>query len=353
MMVAAVLAFGSLVACSPAPEQPQAAVVRPVLTEVVSAAATNGHSLTGTVQAAQRADLSFRIAGRLTAILVQEGDVVEAGQLLATLESSDLQLAKKAAELEYESARADHQRASVLFEQNQAISKSDMDQITTRLQLAENRLNEANQQLAHTQLLAPFAGVIGQRMVDNHVQVQANEVILMLHDVDNLEVAIQVPDHIMMLDSDSDQAVAQLTVLPDELFPLRVKSYTTQADPTSQTYTVTLAFEDVRGHSILPGMTARVFARTDADTDDKVLDVDGFIFVPLTAVQPDNQGQQYVWIINQANRTEQRFVETGNLFGDRIAITANLKAGERIAIAGTASLQAGVEVRPTSHQSQR
>ncbi|WP_246019488.1 efflux RND transporter periplasmic adaptor subunit [Corallincola spongiicola] len=334
-----------LTGCGSEPEKTKAVVIRPVLSEVVKPGTSSGLAFTGVVQAAQRADLAFRINGRLTDIRVNEGDIVKAGQLIASLDAKDAELALKAAQLELNNTRAEYERGKALFDQSQAISKSDLDKLSTRYQLAENRVSEATQQLDYTHLHAPFDGIIAQRMVDNHVQVQANETLFMLHDLDNLEVVIQVPDHIMTDKHGNQRAVAELSVFPNYQFDLSVKSYATHADPATQTYAVTLSFNDLDGKAILPGMTARVLpAPGEQHGQSKVL-------VPLSAVSPDNLGQQYVWVINDKNRVEQRFVETGELYGDRIAVIQHLMPGEIIAIAGTTSLVAEMEVRPTQEES--
>ncbi|GAA5214141.1 multidrug efflux RND transporter periplasmic adaptor subunit VexC [Corallincola platygyrae] len=332
-----------LTGCNSEPEQTAAPVIRPVLTEVVQAGSMGDLNFTGVVQAANRAELSFRVSGHLTELLLKEGDLVKAGQLLASLESSDAEIALKAAQIELNNSRIEYERAKVLFEQSQAISRSDMDQLTTRFQLAENRVNEATQQLAYTRLVAPFDGIVGQRMVDKHIQLQANEPVMMVHDLNELEIAIQVPDHLMNANSESGNVFAELSVIPNKQFALSVKSYSTQADPATQTYTVTLSFDDLDGHTVLPGMTARVMANA-GDAEDTH---NSHVYIPLTAVSPNNLGQQYVWIIRDDNRIEQRFVETGELHGDRIAVIQNLVPGERIAIAGVSSLSSEMDVRPT------
>ncbi len=88
-----------------------AIVVRPALVEQVSTQRNDHLSFNGVVRAAERADLSFRINGRLTDILVEEGDRVVRGQLLATLDSKDAEIALASAELELNNLAAEYKRA--------------------------------------------------------------------------------------------------------------------------------------------------------------------------------------------------------------------------------------------------
>ncbi|HIF9132280.1 efflux RND transporter periplasmic adaptor subunit [Photobacterium damselae] len=316
--------------------------VKPALSEVVKAHADDELSFNGVVRSAQRADLAFRIGGRLTYIFVKEGDQVKQGQLLAKLDDRDAQTAFESAQLELKNARAEYQRGKAIFEKSQAIAKSDLDTLTTRFNLAQNRLEEAKRQLEYTQLKAPFDGIVGRKMVDNHVQIQANMPIIAIHDVQNLEVVINIPDTVMLYGLKETKAKAELSSIPGKDFALKLRTFATQADPVTQTYAVVLGFEDLKGFRVLPGMAVKV---SPADPEIK-LPIETTITVPLTAVVPDNQGKQFVWVVNDKNHVEKRYVKVGALSSSRIEITECLVPGERIIIAGVASLKDGMQVRP-------
>lgn len=345
--LAAGVALASLLlgGCSEKTEQPttEKVIVQPALTEVVTSSAGEELNFNGVVRAAERADLSFRVGGMLTDILVKEGDQVRKGDLLAKLDSRDAKTNLESAQLELKNAKDDYERATAIFNKSQAISRSDLDTITTTYNLARNKAEEAARKLEYTELRAPFDGFIGRKLVDNHSQIQANSPVITLHDLNDLEVVINLPDKVMISGLRETTANAELASIPAEVFPLTLRTWASQADPVSQTYPVVLGFSDLKGLRVLPGMAVKVVAGQPADGQGGAN-----ITVPLTAIVPDNQGGQFVWIVGSDNKVSKRAVEVGSLRNNRIVVEKNLEPGERVITAGVSSLKDGMEVNPYS-----
>ena len=319
----------------------KAPVVRPAMTEIVTYSNRSELSLTGTAQAAQRADLSFRTSGRLIDIQAKEGDTVKRGDLLAQLDPKDAETNLNSARVEMRNTQTEYQRAKSIFESSQAISKSQFEEIEVRYRLASHRLDEAKRRLEDTRLLAPFDGIVSRKHRNTHVLVQANEAVLSLHDLNDMEVVIDVPERLMLSGGQSDPSIwAHIPAMPNKQFELALKTYSTKPDPVTQTYSVTLGFIDLGNTRLLPGMTVRVVPGEDTEL------LSTSVSVPLSAISPDNQGQQYLWLVNSDNQLEKRFVTTGALKGSRVEITSNLQAGEQVVVAGTANLTENMMVRP-------
>lgn len=312
---------------------------KPALTEIVSIQSNDNLSFNGIIRAAERADLAFRVGGRLISISVKEGDEVKKGQVLATLDPRDAKTALASAELEHKNSKLEYDRAKTIFKKSQAISISDLDAITTRYNLAGNHVDEAKRQLEYTELKAPFDGFIGRKLVDNYVQIQANTPLLTLHDLSDLEVVINVPHNVVLSGTNSTKANAVLSSIPGVEFPLTLRTFATEPDPISQTYPVALGFSDLKGYPVLPGMAVKVIPAKDNTTL-------GSMSIPLTALVPDNQGKQFVWVVDESNNVSKRYVDVGTLSKDRIIIKDKLNRGERIIIAGVSSIKEGMEVRP-------
>ncbi|WP_422459437.1 efflux RND transporter periplasmic adaptor subunit [Endozoicomonas sp. ALB115] len=243
-------------------------------------------------------------------------------------------------------AEDDYNRAKAIFDKSRAISKSDLDAITTRFNLARNRVDEAKRQHEYTELRAPFDGIIGRKLVDNHIQIQANAPVLVLHDLSDLEVVINLPHQMMLSEQNQATVNAELSAVPGQLFPLDLRTWATEAEPVSQTYPVVFGFNDLKGFRVLPGMAVKVTASST-----RAEGALATITVPLTAVVPDNQGGQFVWVVGSDNRVKKRFVKVGNLNNNRIEIRQHLTTGERVIIAGVSSLKEGMEVRPYTDSS--
>lgn len=320
-------------------------VVRPVLVESVKSSNVADLTFYGEVQSATRADLSFRTSGRLVEMLVTEGNEVEKGQLIARLDSVDAEIALASAQIERDNASAEYQRAKTLYENRQSISKSQLDELTLRFKLAQNRFLEAERRLEDTKLLAPFSGIVSRTYVNNYVLVQGNEPVVSVHDLNNLEVVINVPERLMARNVETPKIYAEVLSNTDKALELTLESYETEPDPTTGTYAVTLSIESTEDNVLLPGMNVRVFSTSAPISDAQIQ-------LPLTAVLPDNLGNQYVWVVADDNTLEKRVVTTGSLNGDRVLIESNLELGEQVVVSGAQSLEAGLEVRPQTVEAQ-
>ncbi|TMX31060.1 efflux RND transporter periplasmic adaptor subunit [Vibrio rotiferianus] len=316
-------------------------LIKPALIEVVTTQSATELSFNGIVRAAESADLAFRVGGKLINIFVKEGDEVSKGQLLASLDDRDAKNALVSAQLEFENVSREYERAQAVFKKSQAISKADLDTITTRYNLARTRVEDAKRHLEYTQIFAPFDGIVGRKLVDNYVQVQANEPILTVHDINDLEVVIHIPHKVMLSGKEETRAIAEISAIPGQSFPLKLRTVATVADPVSQAYPVVLGFEHLNGFHVLPGMAVKVLpVSTSGNTQNQQ------ITLPLTSIVPDNQGKQFVWIVGSDNKAQKRYVAIGALNKDRIIVTEHLSPGEQVIIAGVSSVKEGMEVRP-------
>jgi RND family efflux transporter MFP subunit len=134
--------------------------------------------------------------------------------------------------------------------------------------------------------------------------------------------------------------------IPGELFPARLKSFTTTADPVTRTYKATFTFENPVAFNILPGMTARVILSPPAEARTGMQRTTGML-VPAVATAADEHGNAYVWRVDADTMKVSRIpVKLGEMTGSDIQITGGLDDGDRIAISGAAHLQEGMKVRP-------
>ena len=153
-------------------------------------------SLPGRVRAARRSELSFKVSGPLEKLPIDEGQVVKKGDLIAQILPRDFQTAineAKARELE---AEQQYQRYKELYAKRQ-VSKADFDRFRAARDVARARLEDAQNALNDTTLVAPFDGVITKRYVENFQKVQAKDPIAYLQLIDQLEILVDVPELMM------------------------------------------------------------------------------------------------------------------------------------------------------------
>lgn len=312
---------------------------RPAMIEEIAASDVSGLSFTGLVRAAQRVELSFKVAGKIAKINAQEGVAVNQGQLLAELDDYEQKIALSSAKTQFSKAEADYQRGLSIYNSTQAISKSDLEKLKTERDLAKNKFNSAIEALEHTKIKAPFSGVITKKLMNEFSVVQPNQMIFILQNLNDLEVVIDVPSKLFAEGSRNKNAVGHIEGLNDIDFPLYYKYFTLESEQLTQTYNVILGFSDLKNQNVLPGMSINV--TPEANSTDAMQ-----ISLPLSAISPDNMGKKYVWLVDMDSKVTKKMVETGTLLGDRIIITSGLQPQDKVVIAGVNSLKEGDMVRP-------
>ena len=325
--------------------QETAPVARPVETLLVAGSAGASITFPGAVEASSKVNLSFRIGGPLIELNVEEGDKVRKGQVLARIDPRDFKLAVDATRAAYESAEADFRRFNALYER-QGISATRMDQVRTAREVALAILRAAEAKLTDTSMRAPFDGEIGEIFVENFTDVLLKVPILSLVDVSALQVVIDVPES-AVINFDRGQIgriAATFEAAPNREYDLTLKDIASQADTRTRTYRAELLMTQPEGINVLPGMTVSVtiypLAGAGAGAEQRLV-------VPAKAVMAEADGQQVVWVVDEAtSRVHRRAVSVGSITGgDEIEILSGLEGGERIATTGVNQLREEMEIR--------
>jgi RND family efflux transporter MFP subunit len=322
-------------------------VSRPAMILTLAGERMSQISFTGIIRSAERAELSFRQSGKLETMRVQEGDRVSRGQVLATIDSKELTTSLNSARVEFNQANVDFERANKIFKASQAISRSALDQLKAKRDLAANKVTKAKQELENTSIIAPFSGVISQKLKSNFATVQANQPIYVMHNPDDMEVLINVPSKLFLAPVSDQKAVAEIEGLPSKRFNLTYRYFASDADPVSQTHQVVLGFDDHSGVTLLPGMSARVFAVMTETTSP------GSILIPIDAIVPSNTGSQFVWLVDPDSTVQQQEVDVGNILGNQIEVIEGLSINDRIVVAGVQALTSGMKVHPMTAEGTR
>jgi len=341
---AATLVFTALVltACDEPPPAAPAEVARPA--QIVTVGATDlgsGLRFPGRVRAVKRAELAFDVAGKLVEFPVTEGQTLKAGQLIAALDPEAFQLQLSAAQAEYDKARADYKRVEKVWQETQAVARAEVDQKRTAMEVSRSRYAAARKEFEDTRLTAPFDGIVTRRYVENFQAVQAKEPVASLQDLAELEVVIHVPERIVQSAPRRVAGEAVFEGIPDRRFPVTLKSFSSEADPQTQTYEVVLSLTRPQGVTILPGMAAEVFPAVSAAAGEQAL------LVPMKAVFAGPEGASRVWVVDpETSRVSQRPIQIGEVTADGAVVRDGLVPGERIVTAGVSHLRDAMLVRP-------
>ena len=339
-----------LAGCREEKVEKKAPVVRPVkLTTVKETGLKLERTFPGKVRAARRSVLSFKVSGPLVKLPVEEGQFVKKGDLIAQIDQRDFINAVNEALARYREAEQQFKRYKELYAKKQ-VSKADYDRYRAARDVAKAQLEDARNALGDTSLKAPFDGIISKRYVENFYKVRAKEPIVNLQDISEIEVLIDVPELVIaeIRKSETVALKAYFESLPGKSFPLKVKEFSTQADPATLTYQVVLIMKRPAGANILPGMTGWVTS-TINDPDGRM---SSRITVPAIAVLDAPGNHPYVWVYDEkAGVVYKREVEISSLEGSAdIIVKKGLKPGEKVVIAGVTKLKEGEKVRPWEKQ---
>lgn len=319
-------------ACGPAEEQPPA---RP------PAAAAEAYTVRDTIIVAtfeaagvaepvQRATLSTKLMGSVTAVTVREGDRVGAGQVLARIDASDIEAKRAqveagiaAAEAVYQDALTQAGRFRSLYADS-AATRYQLEQAETGLARAESGLRSARaarQELdavgAYAEIRAPFAGVVTQRSVDPGAFVAPGAPVVEVQDASSLRVSVSVPPRIAAGLRRGDAVDATI-----EGRPARGTVEGVVPSPAGAVYTVNALVANA-GREFLPGSSATL--RIPDGKRPAVL-------VPGSALV--RQGELVGVRVETAAGVELRWVKPGAAVGDLVEVHAGLRAGDRILVGG-------------------
>lgn len=345
------LSSALFIACTeetPAPDEPSS---RPV--KIFTVEGSDGSLLRrfpGRVEASQRAELGFRVAGTINEIAVKEGDNVAQGAELAKLDPTDFQIKVDDRTATFENAKRNFERAKELVG-NGAISRLDFDEMDANFKTSKSALEAARQDLAYTVLKAPFAGQVARRYLDNFEEVQAKQSVFRLQNVDQLDVIIDLPESLIRsLSGGANTAdrrrkhipiYAEFEGRPGARFDLSVKEIATKADPDTQTFPIRLTMLSPKKFPVLPGMTANV----TVDFGRIIQSASSIHLVPATAVVADSELSSQLWVLDpQAMTVSSRKVKVGAMTGDRIEVFDGVRGGEEIVSVGAAYLSEGMRV---------
>ena len=340
-----------LAACgseSAAPPPPRPVLVEPAGAAIAAASA----AYPGVIRAREESPLAFRIGGSLVRRLVDAGQAVERGQLLAELDPGDqrqradaAQAQLAAAEAELERARADRARYAALAS-DRLVSRSAMDTQEATWRAAEERVRAARAELAvarnqagYSQLRAPRDGVIASREAEAGQVLAAGQTVLTLAADSGREVAIALPES-RIRDYAVGQAVeVELWSAPGTRLPGTLREIAAAADPQARTYAARVMLRPGDAGAVELGQSARVYVGDGRG--------DAAVGVPLSALQPGAGGGHAVWVVDRETSTLRLVeVEAGTPGAARVPVLSGLEPGEWVVVAGGHLLREGQAVTP-------
>ena len=280
----------------------------------------------GTIEASQVIPLSFKTVGTVDKILVEVGDGVRKGQLLAKLDDSDLQNIYNTMLAKYQQAEDAYNRLKQVYDEGSLPEikwvemKSNYDQAKSALDLSKNNLDKCK-------LLAPVDGIVGRRNIEpGQSSVSLTMAPIELVKIETVFVKISVPENEINKIRRGQKAAITVSALDDKTYEGTVTNVSPVAELMSRTYTAKISVNN-EDHELKPGMVCDV--RIGYETDTKML------VVPAKAVSKDSAGKTYVFVVASDNKTvKKQLITVGLYHGSGIEVIDGLTEGQTIVCEG-------------------
>ena len=294
------------------------------------------YSGTATLDAEADAEIIAKVGGEVRRILVEEGDRVQAGQVLAQLDDRQLRLQAAQTRAALAKAERDFNRQVELHNKGLVSAgafenlKYDLDNFRAADDIA--RLN-----LSYSEIRAPFSGIVSTRHIKLGQEIAIGAKIFRVTDPTPLKASVFIPERELARLKIGQSATIAVDALAGRAFPAIVKLVSPTVDAATATFKVTLEVNDPKG-DLKPGMFARVGIVFERRTDT--------LTIPRVALL-DTDGSANVFVIN-AGKAEQRAIKTGLSNAGKVEVTEGLTGTEQVVVVGQNGLKDGNPVRVVS-----
>lgn len=332
----AVLGFVYLVYARLAGQQGQGNFPPPVV-EVVDATmepVTVKVAALGTLQADQAITITPEITGIVTSIDFTDGQRMEAGDLVITIDDKDLTARLMQAEARLTLTRANYQRAEQLVKQGSGTARA-RDEALNDFKSAEAEVAAAKSALDKATITAPFPGIIGLRQVSLGQYLTAGQPIATLADVDNLRIDFSVSEVFLTHIRKGQDVSVMFDAIPGKAY----KGVISAVDPVVSTEGRALSARALLANddgTLRPGLFGRVEIVTETRTS---------IVLPEAAIVTSPTGAKAVFVVVDGH-AKMKEVGTGERLPGKVEILSGLEAGETVIVAGQLKVRDGAPVEP-------
>jgi len=361
MVICAGLSIGVLGGCE---QTPPADPITPVKVQVVESL-SSGTALSYSAQVTPETslELAFSTDGYVVEIagrdgvggksrLVQPGDTVAPGEVLARIDDSQYRDRVTTAQANLDAAKAallkgseDWARAQAL-NATQSITGPDFDsarqEFTTAqasVSGAQAQLDEAQLKLGQTALIVPQAAVVNKRLVEIGTLVRPGSVGFELADTNTVKVVFGIPDLVLTEVKVGTPLDVRVASMPDRVFQGTVTQIAPAADQRTRVFEVSVSVDNSDG-DLREGMVAALDLTSGKHTG-------AIVMVPLDSIVRAVDGSFAVYTAeNTGNETRVRLtpVETGEVVGNKVIVTSGLSPDDEIVVTGTAQVSDGMIV---------
>jgi membrane fusion protein (multidrug efflux system) len=282
---------------------------------------------TAPIEAFAEADVIAKVEGEVRSILVEEGDDVTEGQVLARLDGDRLRLELNESEARLRKMQRDFDRNEDLREKG-LLSEGDFEKLQYDLEALQADHNLAKLELDYTQIRAPIGGVVSERYVRIGNTIRVGDPLFRVTSFDPLVAYLHIPEREYRRITPGQPVAIDIDALADERIMASVTRVSPVVDPETGTFKITIEIRD-DARRIKPGMFGRMSIVYDRHVD--------VLKIPRSAVV-EERGTSSVFVVEDGI-ARRREVETGYGESGMIEVVAGLADSDEIIVVGQAGLK--------------
>lgn len=291
------------------------------------------YSGTAAIEAFAEADVIAKVGGEVEQILVEEGDVVKVGQVLAVLDGDRLRLELKQTEANMKKLEQEYQRNLDLHDRG-LVSVGAFENLKYELDALKAGYERARLELSYVELRAPIEGVVAERFIKVGNTLNPNDKTFHVTTLKPLIIYLYAPEKEYRKIRPGQQSMVEVDALKGQAFPAVVSRVSPVIDSTSGTFKVTIEIDDPSGN-LKPGMFGRVHIVHEK--------YENALLIPREAVIVDGD-EEAVFLIED-NKASRRLLSTGITQNGMVQVLGGLTEEDRFVILGQAGLKDGTTVR--------
>ncbi|MBT8106461.1 MAG: efflux RND transporter periplasmic adaptor subunit [Woeseiaceae bacterium] len=285
------------------------------------------YSGTAPIEAYAEADVIAKVEGEVRALLAEEGDEVDAGQVLARLDGDRLRLELNQSRANLAKLQRDFERNKELREKG-LLSEGEFEKLRYDLEAFEASYNLARLELDYTRIRAPIDGVVSERYIKLGNTIRVGDPAYRVTSLDPLVTYLHIPEREFQRIAPGQPVAIEIDALPGEPFMATVTRVSPVVDPVTGTFKTTIEMRDEQ-RRIKPGMFGRM--NIIYDRHENVLQI------PRAAIF-DERGEESVYVIED-DKAIRRPVQTGFGQNGMVEITAGLADADAVVTVGHVGLK--------------
>lgn len=290
------------------------------------------YSGTASLQAPNEAMIVAKTSGVLLRLQAEEGDTVRAGQVLARLDPERTRLEVARSEAMLRKLEAEFKRSTELFERK-LIAADAHERIRFDVDTQRAAYNLAKLELSYTDIVAPFDGVIAERMVKEGNLINVNQTLFRIVDAARLEAVLNVPERELATLRRGLPVRLAVDALPGIAFEGRIDRISPVVDAATGTFRATASFVDAEAR-LKPGMFGRIAVVYDQRHDS--------LTVPRLALLEEGDDAA-VFVVRDGTVVRTR-VSLGYINGEFAEVKRGVEEGDRVVTAGKVAVRDGSKV---------